>query len=102
MPMPKKVVGDKWSMAGASKEELAPIPEVVSVPVLPDVPLLPEDESLTTEYIDPEEDEFMAAAMPAQKRKGFSFSWLLPLNLFLATVFIATCGYVINLMFLAL
>ncbi|MBC8135481.1 MAG: PASTA domain-containing protein [Fibrella sp.] len=44
----------------------------------------------------------MSAAIPVQKRKGFSFSWLLPLNLFLATIFIATCGYVVNLMFLAL
>ena len=49
-----------------------------------------------------EETQTMAAALPARKRNGHSFSWLLPLNLFLATVFVATCGYVVNLTLVAL
>lgn len=104
MPVPvpiPKVVNSKWSVVSEPKKEPLPAPVAVVAPVA-DAPLITDDEPLITDPIDPEEDEFMAAAMPAQKRKGFSFSWLLPLNLFLATVFIATCGYVINLMFLAL
>jgi hypothetical protein len=95
------VSNGKWPLVGAPKVETKPVPEAVEpVPVADELPTT--DHAPLETDLDPEEDELMAAAMPAQKRKGFSFSWLLPLNLLLATVLVATCGYVINMMFLAL
>jgi serine/threonine-protein kinase len=93
----------KGATAFTPPVEPKPVSEaVVSVPTVADEPLPTGRMPVFTDHTDPEEDESMSAAIPIQKRKGSSFSWLLPLNLFLATVFIATCGYVINLMFLAL
>lgn len=95
------VTNSKWPVVTATPVETKPVPEsVVSDPVAEELPAKEYAPPVTD--LDPEEDELMAAAMPAPKRKGFSFSWLLPLNLLLATIFVATCGYVINMMFLAL
>ncbi len=103
MPVPGKVVGGKWVVGGREPGTEPKLAAEVVVPSPTNEPLTTAHLPTTTEFIDPEEDELMAAAVPAHKqRKGFSFSWLLPLNLFLATVFVATCGYVVNLMFLAL
>lgn len=92
----------KWPLAGGTQEESMRVSEAV-VPIDPGASQTAMSQRPpATDFIVPEEDEHMSAAIPAHKRKGASFSWLLPLNLLLATIFIATCGYVINLMFLAL
>lgn len=71
--------------------DVAPLPER-SAPLVE--PTAPEDA-----VPEPENEEIIT--MPATIRKPHSFNWLLPLNLFLATVFVATCGYVVNLSLVA-